>query len=158
MSRNEYDVFSFENAMDILDVGLSIYMAGQSGKAVGDMLFGPVLGGVGGPSPGKAQSMLDDAVNISNQPMGSNPKLKNIIKNLYKGQNKTNKVGNGTTMDAIRNEISTGKATMGKWHTIKGQESLSGLKNLLDKGGLSSSDAIITKALIADLTNALAGK
>jgi hypothetical protein len=59
--------------------------------------------------------------------------LQNIVNNLYKGTTNPNRVGNGTTMDAIRNEIATGAPTGGRMHITKGQESLRGLDNWLAK-------------------------
>ena len=61
---------------------------------------------------GKAVTEID--LNI--KPVATNQKLQNIIGNLYKGQDNPIKFGNGTTMDAIKNEIQTGIPTAGKFH------------------------------------------
>ena len=99
-----------------------------------------------------------EQIDLDIKPVAANEKLKNIINNLYKGQSNPNRIGNGTTMDAIRSELATGKPTGGKYHSQKGQESIQGLRNLLDKGVLSAEDAYIAQKLIEDLTNALAGR
>lgn len=98
-----------------------------------------------------------EGIDLNTKPVVTNQKLRNIIDNLYKGQSNPNLVGNGTTMDAIRSEIATGKPTGGKFHTTKGEESMRGLQNLLATGNLSSDDACIAQALIEDLAKALAG-
>ena len=60
-------------------------------------------------------------------PVVESAKLQNIVNNLYKGTTNPNRVGYGTTMDAIRNEIATGSPTGRRMHITKGQESLQGL-------------------------------
>jgi hypothetical protein len=112
--------------------------------------------GKGGDVPQAGVGTRD--INLNIKPVASNQKLNNIIDNLYRGQDNPNMIGNGTTMDAVRAELRTGIATGNKFHTIKAQESISGLNNLLNKGNLSPEDANIAKALIKDLTDALSGK
>ena len=89
--------------------------------------------------------------NLDNKPIVSNQKLKNIVDDLYKGQNGPNKIGNGTTMDAVRNEIMTGEATHGKFHTKKLEDYLNALERRLRAGDLSSHDKIVAKTLIEDI-------
>lgn len=84
--------------------------------------------------------------------------MKNVVNDLYKGQDNPNSIGNGTTMDAVRNEIATGEATFGRFHTQKLNDYLNALNKLKNGGGLSPSDTIITNALIDDIINALSGK
>ena len=95
-------------------------------------------------------------IDLDTKPTAENEKLNNIIDNLYHGS-KNPSVGNGTTMDAIRNEILTHKPTNGKWHFKKGQESISGLSKLINSGNLSSSDEKIAWELLYDLVDALDG-
>ena len=95
---------------------------------------------------------------MNKKPEVENQKLNNIVNDLYKGQDNPNHVGNGTTMDAVRNEIITGEPTFGRWHTQKLTDSLNGLNNLLNSGNLSAKDTDIVKALIEEILNALKGK
>ncbi|MEL7648774.1 MAG: pre-toxin TG domain-containing protein [Sedimentibacter sp.] len=71
-------------------------------------------------------------INIDVKPTVSNEKLKNIINDLYKGQGGANTIGNGTTMDAVRNEILTGQATNGKFHTSKLNDYVNALEKSLE--------------------------
>jgi hypothetical protein len=61
-------------------------------------------------------------------PRVGHPRLQNIVDNLYKATANPNRVGNGTTMDAIRSELSTGQPTHGTWHLVKGAESAQGFR------------------------------
>jgi len=73
-------------------------------------------------------------IDLNKKPNVSNQKLKNIVNDIYKGQNGPNIVGNGTTMDAVRNEIKTGLPTHGKFHTQKLKDYLNALKRRLRAG------------------------
>lgn len=73
------------------------------------------------------------AADVLPTPVVESTKLQNIVNNLYKGTTNPNRLGNGTTMDAIRSEIATGAPTGGRMHLTKGQESLRGLDNWLAK-------------------------
>ena len=103
-------------------------------------------------------TVVSTVINLSVKPIVQNQKLQNIINDIYKGLKNPNKVGNGTTMDAIRNEIRTGLPTQGKFHFNKGQQYLNALRNLIKKGILSTEDLKIAQALLEALINALAGK
>jgi hypothetical protein len=59
-------------------------------------------------------------------PQVGSTKLRDLVNNLYKGTTNPNLVGNGTTMDPIRNEIATGVPTGGRMHTIKGRRPSTG--------------------------------
>ena len=95
--------------------------------------------------------------NYDIKPNVTNKKMKNIVDDLYKGQNGKNKIGNGTTMDAVRNELKTGLPTNGRFHTIKAQETISRLQRRLRAGDLTPDETDIAKGLIVDLLNALNG-
>lgn len=97
-------------------------------------------------------------VDINVKPTVSNEKLKNIINDLYKGQGGANTIGNGTTMDAVRNEIFTGQATNGKFHTSKLMDYVNALEKRLRAGDLNQHDEVVVKALLEDAKNALIGK
>lgn len=72
--------------------------------------------GIGGNS-GNTKGAGKFDINV--KPDVSNPKMQNIVNDVYKGQGGANTIGNGTTMDAVRNEIKTGLPTNGRFHSIK---------------------------------------
>ena len=98
------------------------------------------------------------SLSIDNKPTVSNEKLNNIVNDLYKGQGGPNTIGNGTTMDAVRNEILTGKPTNGKFHTSKLNDYVNALEKRLRAGDLNNHDAEVAKRLLEDAKNALLGK
>ena len=85
----------------------------------------------------------------------SNRGLSNWIKECFRYQGK---IGNGGLSDAIRYELRYGKLVGGKSHIQKGIERVAGLKNIIKKGGLSSSELALAKRLLKDLEKALRGK
>ena len=92
------------------------------------------------------------------KPSVSDPKLGNLVKDLYKGANTKNPIGTGSTADAIRHEALTGKAVGGKFHTNKGQQYSNALNKWLRKNqNASSSDRSAAQSMLDDLTNALGG-
>jgi len=107
-------------------------------------------GRVGGTAPRPALS------DVLPTPQVSSPKLQNIINNLYSGTTNPTRVGTGTTADAIRSELITGEPTGGKFHTIKGNESINGLNNWLARNpDASYADRLVAQSLLDDLRNAL---
>lgn len=96
--------------------------------------------------------------NILPTPQVGSTKLQHLVDNLYKGTTNPNRVGNGTTMDAIRNEHATGVPTGGRMHSIKGQETLNGLNNWLRRNpGASYSDRLVGQSLADELSLVLRG-
>ena len=79
-------------------------------------------------------------VNIDQKAVVSNKKLQNIVNDLYKGQDRSDIIGNGTTMDAVRSEMRTGQSTKGKFHMQKLKQYLNALRRRLRAGDLNSSD------------------
>ena len=77
---------------------------------------------------------------------------------MYKGQGGPNTIGNGTTMDAVRNEIITGNPTNGKFHTQKLNDYLNALQRRLRAGDLNAYDTSVVNALIEDIIKALNGQ
>ncbi|KAB2717750.1 type IV secretion protein Rhs [Brucella intermedia] len=67
------------------------------------------------------------------QPIVGDPKLQNLMDNIYKGTNNPNRVGDGTLADAVRYEKATGGTVGGRTHTIKAEETIRGLQNWLDR-------------------------
>ena len=91
-------------------------------------------------------------------PRVSDVKLQNLVDNLYKGTTNPNRVGNGTTMDAIRNESATGLPTGGRMHTTKGEETLRGLNNWLRRNpNADYHDQLVARSLADELSSALQG-
>ena len=89
------------------------------------------------------------------RPVVANRKLSNITKNLYKGIDNPNRIGNGTTMDAIRHESITNTPVGGRWHTQKGEESINALNNWLDANpGASFHDRLVAQSVLDDLLSA----
>jgi hypothetical protein len=86
----------------------------------------------------------------------SDPKLSNIVDDLYKGTTNPNRVGTGTTADAVRNEILTGQPTGGTFHTMKAEQYSNALRSVLKSADLSASDRLVAQSLLDDLQNALA--
>ncbi|MBN9090664.1 MAG: RHS repeat-associated core domain-containing protein, partial [Reyranella sp.] len=89
-------------------------------------------------------------------PIVSNTRLQNIINNLYKHVGKANRTGNGTTQDAIRNELRTGKPTSGTFHSIKGQDSINGLRKFLrNNPNAPYYDRLVAQSLLDELLSIL---
>lgn len=66
-------------------------------------------------------------------PQVENKKLQNYVKDFYKGTNNPNRIGSGTTADAVRYETATGQPVGGRFHTQKAQDMVRGLENWLKK-------------------------
>ncbi|MGW5365002.1 hypothetical protein [Actinopolymorpha pittospori] len=91
------------------------------------------------------------------KPKVSNSKLQRHIDNLWKHAGKKGTAGDGTTFDAIRNELLTGRPSNGIFHLQKGREIMNGLRALLRKTGadaLSPSDRRIAQELFNELRDA----
>jgi hypothetical protein len=102
-----------------------------------------------------AAKSVDD---ILPTPQVGSTKLQNLVNNLYKGTTNPNRVGNGTTMDAIRNQIATCVPTGGRMHTIKGQETLNGLNNWLRRNkDADYYDRLVAQGLADKLSLVLRG-
>jgi RHS repeat-associated protein len=80
------------------------------------------------------------------------PKLRNIINDLYKERSG---FGDGGTADAVEYERATGQPVGGKFHSTKAEEYSVALKNLINSGKLNDSDKTIAQRLLDGLTVAL---
>ena len=87
-------------------------------------------------------------------PEVENVKLHNIVNDLYKGTANPDRVGSGTTADAVRNESATGEPTGGTFHTEKAKQYSTGLTKVL-QGDLNYHDRLVAESLLDDLQNAL---
>ncbi len=124
-------------------------------ESPGQRLGEAATGVVDAVATGVAAKTVDD---ILPTPQVGSTKLQNLVNNLYKGTTNPNRVGNGTTMDAIRNEIATGVPTGGRMHTIKGQETLNGLNNWLRRNkDADYYDRLVAQSLADELSLVLRG-
>ena len=88
-------------------------------------------------------------------PEVENTKLQNIVIDLYKGTTNPNRVGTGTTADAVRNELATGEPTGGTFHLQKATQYSTALGNLIKSGNLNPYDQLVAQSLLDDLQSAL---
>jgi hypothetical protein len=93
--------------------------------------------GSGPGSPGSPGSPVPD---IPQKPPAKMPevrhwKLRRIVDDLYRGTTNSERVGDGTTMDAVRNEIRTGRPTEGRWHSQKARDCITRLDRWLERFG-----------------------
>lgn len=87
------------------------------------------------------------------------PKLRNLVNDLYKGAKGPYPIGTGSTADAIRHERATGQPTYGTFHSQKGMQYIKALDNWLRKNlGASAYDRLVAESLKRDLQSALEGE
>ena len=92
-------------------------------------------------------------------PQVADPKLGNLVRDLYKGASTPNPIGTGSTADAIRGELATGLATGGRFHSQKGDEYARALESWLRKNpNASHYDRLTAETVKNDLLNALGRK
>ena len=96
-------------------------------------------------------------IDLNIRPTATNPRLQSIIDDIYKGRGNKKQVGNGSVMDAVRNEIKAGKPTNKRFHAIKARETTQRLKKQIASGMLNAQDKRIARALIEDISKALSG-
>ena len=82
----------------------------------------------------------------------TNPKLVNIINNVYQSTDKLP----GGTFGAVRNEIITGQPTGGTFHFTKMMDTLNGIGNVLKSGNVSQGDLKAIQTLINNAAKAVA--
>jgi RHS repeat-associated protein len=92
-------------------------------------------------------------------PQVASRKLQNIVNDLYKGTTNPRRVGTGTTADAVRRELATGKPVGGRFHSQKATDSSRGLQKwLTNNPGASYRDRVVAQSLLDDLLSALGGR
>jgi hypothetical protein len=111
--------------------------------AIGIVPFG-MTGGLSTAVPGLMRMRLLSTV--------TNPKLRNIISDLYKA---TSSFGNGGTADAIAYERATGQAVGGAFHTIKGEQYSRALQTVINSGTLNDPEKSVAQYLLNELQSAL---
>jgi hypothetical protein len=92
------------------------------------------------------------------KPGPSDPVLQDVVEQLWKGADNPKRVGDGTTMDAVRNEIKTGRPTQGKWHSIKLRDAQKRLVKWQKKNQGSEYDRREAKKLLKRIENAFKAK
>jgi hypothetical protein len=113
------------------------------------------LGGGGGQQSPQGQVPAPKGVS---KPSITDPKLNNIVEDLYKGTKVPNRIGTGSTADAIRNELKTGQPTYGRFHSQKGREYVRALEKwLCNNPNASAADRAAAQQMLDDLRAALGG-
>lgn len=146
------------------------------GRAIGEILGGAAIGGGIGKVAGKTGKVDRDydggttdggpdapdhvplrvADASATKPQVADAKLGNIIDNLYKGTENPDRVGDGTTADAVRYERETGDNVHGRSHSQKAEESIRALENWLRKNPEApESDRLVAELEIVNLRDAL---
>jgi RHS repeat-associated protein len=135
-----------------LAFGLASFMSTPGGGGSGG-------GGSGASgSSGSSSSSSSGATKGVAKPTVTNPKLNNIVEDLYKGTKTPNQIGMGSTADAIRNELKTGLPTYGKFHLQKGQQYVNSLQNWLEANpNASVTNREAARQMLNDLQSALGG-
>jgi hypothetical protein len=83
-------------------------------------------------------------------------KLANYVKDFYKGFYNPNRIGSGTTADAVKFERATGQPVGGRWHTQKAQDLSKGLENWLRRNtNASASDRAVAQDMLDQLNSTL---
>jgi RHS repeat-associated protein len=89
-------------------------------------------------------------------PKVRDPKLGNLVRDLYKGTQAANPIGNGSTADAVRHELATGQAVGGTFHSQKAEQYMRALGNWLQRNpDASQRDKMVAETLRRDLKDAL---
>jgi hypothetical protein len=89
-------------------------------------------------------------------PIVENVGLQNHVNALYSGTTNPLRVGNGTTMDAIRHELATGLPTYGRSHLLKGSERAKGLAGWLQQNpGAAYRDRLVAQSILDELRTLL---
>ncbi|WP_027671350.1 hypothetical protein [Rheinheimera baltica] len=139
-----------------------LYQMLVEGKSFGCVDFGEValaaaMGAVGGGVVDKLGKLRKVTRGVP-KPTVTDPKLNNLVKDLYKGAETKKPIGTGSTADAIRHEALTGNPVGGKFHTAKGEQYANALNKWLKKNpNASPSDRSAAQAILNDINNALGG-
>ncbi len=105
-----------------------------------------------------ARSPAGAARGVLQTPRVASGKLQNIINDLYRGTTNPNRIGNGTTMDAIRHEVATGQRVGGVFHSQKGTDYARGLENWLRANpNAPYRDRVVAQSILDDLRSAMGG-
>lgn len=104
----------------------------------------------------KLRTQLRQQANWVNPSEIENPKLKNIIDNLYIPNAK---IGSGSTADAVRVELRIDNLKVGgKSHKIKAENSVRSITDMLNNDYLSAHDRMVAENVRLDLLDSLGEK
>lgn len=149
------------------------------GQQIPDLLLSAATAGAGGAAAGGRRALtsvkaaaeaVEEASPAARKPdLGQtpvrpvpevvSPKLQNLVNDLFKGVDNPRRVGDGTTMDAVRREAQTGEPTHGRLHLKKANEVLRGLNNWLRRHPDGDPhDRTVAQSLADELRRALEGR
>jgi hypothetical protein len=115
----------------------------------------------GGSSSGSSSRIEPEVKGVeqrapATKPQVQDPKLRNLVDNLFKKHTRSDRIGDGTTMDAVRNELMTGRKTQGTNHILKAKQTEKDLWNWLkEHPDASPHDRAVARDLRNRLRNAL---
>lgn len=92
------------------------------------------------------------------KPTAGSTKLRNIVDDIWKHAGRPGSKGDGTTFDALRNEIRTGKPSAGKFHYQKAADLMTGLHKVLADSATSPADRALAVDLLRQFGAAWKGK
>lgn len=92
------------------------------------------------------------------KPTAGSSKLQNIVDDIWKHAGRPGSKGDGTTFDALRNEIRTGKPSAGTFHYQKAADLMTGLHKLLADASTSSANRALAEDLLRQFGEAWKGK
>ena len=139
------------NLLGARQIGMTAPIGEALGYATGGVILGAGAGiGYGAWAGGSALTSL--AIPAATLPPAvSNPTLQSIVQKLFQATD----VLPGGTAGAVRYERLTGELMSPSGHSLKAQEVITALTNLLKSGKLSFNDQIVSRQLIQDLGDAL---
>ncbi|MEP4151334.1 MAG: RHS repeat-associated core domain-containing protein, partial [Lentilitoribacter sp.] len=129
-----------------------------AGIGEGDYTAASLVGGGGVGATLKALKGGAKLLSSSRQKLLDSATDKKLLSRIEKMYRENAQYGDGSTADAIRYELKTGKLLSPKGHVQKGNEMLNGLAKDIKSGRLDETDLGIAKSLVKDLKNALSGK
>ncbi|WP_040698491.1 amidase family protein, partial [Nocardia vinacea] len=92
------------------------------------------------------------------RPVSTDAELNAVLDDVYMGIGDRNQVGDGTLMDAVRNEVSTGQPTRGRWHRGKATETAGRLRAWLAANlAAPQADRDVAQNLIGELDDVVRG-
>jgi hypothetical protein len=92
------------------------------------------------------------------KPSAGSSKLQNIVDDIWKHAGRPGSKGDGTTFDALRNEIRTGKPSAGKFHYQKAADLMSGLQKVIADPATSAADRQLARDLLEQFSDAWKGR
>jgi hypothetical protein len=90
-------------------------------------------------------------------PTATDPKLRNIIAHIWRHAGDEGTVGDGTTFDAVRNEVRTNRKSGDTYHFEKAATLRNGLTNVINNPAVSSVDKATARDLLGQFMAAWKG-